>query len=120
MSQEASTGSTTSPSDDSSPQCVLEMFRMVLLPDNNHNIEEEDTADSSFDWSEWDEDDFYTLPCMEDELGRKMIKPKGEKLVPSSDVSDICNDAFKKIVDPIGHKDLYDEYMNIYWEEFKK
>ena len=79
MSQEASTGSTTSPSDDSLPRCVLEMFRMILLPDNNHNIEEEDTADSSFDWSEWDEDDFYTLPCMEDEHGRKMIKLKGEK-----------------------------------------
>lgn len=75
MSQEGSTGSTTSPSDDSSPQCVLEMFRMVLLPDNKQG---EDT-DSSFDWSECDEDDFYSLPCMEDEHGRKMIKLKGEK-----------------------------------------
>ncbi|KAL1548288.1 hypothetical protein AAHA92_16535 [Salvia divinorum] len=59
---------------------------------------------------------------MEDEHGRKFIKLKGEKLYPSSDVTNICNDAFKKIVDPIGfsHKDLSDEYMNIYWEEFKK
>ncbi|XP_047947316.1 uncharacterized protein LOC125193536 isoform X2 [Salvia hispanica] len=83
------------------------------------DIEGEDTTES-FDWSEMDDEFYYFLPCMEDEHGRKIIQLKGEKLHPSSDASDICNDAFKKIVDPIGFCHLSDEYMNIYWEEFKK
>ncbi|KAL1548286.1 hypothetical protein AAHA92_16533 [Salvia divinorum] len=116
MPRAASVGSTTPPSDDYPPQGVLELLDMGLSPDN---IEADDTTDS-FDWSEMDDDFHYFLPCMEDEHGRKIIQLRGENLHPSTDASDICDDAFKKIVDPIGFCHLSDEYMNIYWEEFKK
>ncbi|XP_047979469.1 uncharacterized protein LOC125221394 [Salvia hispanica] len=56
-----------------------------------------------------------------DARGRIYVHLRGDKLCPTGVVANICNKAFKHIVDPGAYSQatLSDEYIEHYWKEFE-